>query len=129
MGKQASGRAGGQQPQDRGPRQEVAPPPAGRRYRSDDAEAFIPDPGDGRARTSDDLAESLAEDYLRAATSGEDLSDERSDEVVPEEMGGPFVETTAADEMANDTDEANPEGATVEPRPRPTAHLVTRQRH
>ena len=44
--------------------------------------------------------------------------------LVPEEIGGPFVETTAAEEFAHDTDEANPEDASREPLPRPVAGLV-----
>jgi len=55
------------------------------RKRSDDADAFIPDPGEGPARTRDDLAEVLAEDFIGAATSGndvleDDLERETSDE-------------------------------------------------
>ena len=68
--------------------------------RSDDGNAFIPDPEGGPAHTSDDLAEILAEDFLQAATSGEDVAEESGDEVVPEELGGPFVETSAGEEFA-----------------------------
>src|SRR5262245_21772604 len=91
--------------------------------RSDDGNAFMPDPEDGPARIRDDLAEDLAEDYLQAATQGMEV-EEIHDQVVPEEIGGPFVETTAADEFAHDTDEANPEDASREPLPRPVAGLV-----
>jgi hypothetical protein len=97
--------------------------PHGPRQRSDDANAFMPDPEDGPARIRDDLAEDLAEDYLQAATQGMEV-EEIHDQVVPEEIGGPFVETTAADEFAHDTDEANPEDASREPLPRPVAGLV-----
>ena len=95
----------------------------GARQRSDDANAFMPDPEDGPARISDDLAEDLAEDYLQAATQGMEV-EEVHDQIVPEEIGGPFVETTAADEFAHDTDEANPEDASREPLPHPVAGLV-----
>jgi hypothetical protein len=91
--------------------------------RSDDGNAFMPDPEDGPARIRDDLAENLAEDYLQAATQGMEV-EEDLDQIVPEEFGGPFVETSAAEEFALDTDEANPEDASREPLPRPVAGLV-----
>ena len=92
-------------------------PFAHRHQRSDDANAFIPDPEGGPAHTRDDLAESLAEDFLQAATSGEDVAEESGDEVVPEELGGPFVETSASEEFASGTDESNPPDAETEPLP------------
>ncbi len=86
--------------------------PSRRRPRSDDGNAFIPDPEDGPARSSDDLAESLAEEYLQGATSGgEAVAEEQNDEVVPEELGGPFVETSAREEFAQGVDESNPADA------------------
>jgi hypothetical protein len=91
--------------------------------RSDDGNAFMPDPGEGPARIRDDLAENLAEDYLQAATQGMEVEEDH-DQIVPEELGGPFVETSAAEEFALDTDEANPEDASREPLPRPVAGLV-----
>ena len=98
-------------------------PPHGLHQRSDDGNAFMPDPEGGPARIQDDLAENLAEDYLQAATQGMEVEEDH-DQIVPEEIGGPFVETTAADEFAHDTDEANPEDAAREPLPRPVAGLV-----
>jgi hypothetical protein len=83
----------------------------------------MPDPGDGPARIPDDLAENLAEDYLQAATQGMEVEEDH-DQIVPEEIGGPFVETTAAEEFAQGIDEANPEDASREPLPRPVAGLV-----
>jgi hypothetical protein len=50
--------------------------------RSDDGNAFIPDPGEGPAHTSDDLAEILAEDFVKAATSGNDALE---DDLNPED--------------------------------------------
>ena len=91
--------------------------------RSDDGNAFMPDPGDGPARIRDDLAENLAEDYLQAATQGMEVEEDH-DQIVPEEFGGPFVETTAAEEFAQGIDDANPEDASREPLPRPVAGLV-----
>ena len=101
----------------------IFPSPPQLRGRSDDGNAFMPDPEDGPARISDDLAENLAEDYVQAATQGMEVEEDH-DQIVPEEIGGPFVETTAADEFAHDTDEANPEDASREPLPRPVAGLV-----
>jgi len=100
-----------------------APVPRVSHQRSDDGNAFMPDPEDGPARIRDDLAENLAEDYLQAATQGMEVEEDH-DQVVPEELGGPFVETSAAEEFALDTDEANPEDASREPLPRPVAGLV-----
>lgn len=94
--------------------------------RSDTADAFLPDPMDGRAHTNDDLAEGLAEDFVRSATTGEDAEDETAEEVVPEEYGGPFVETTAAEEFAMGEDESNPEDALAEPLPRAIHGLTER---
>jgi hypothetical protein len=91
--------------------------------RTDDGNAFMPDPEGGPARIRDDLAENLAEEYVQAATQGVEV-EEDLDQIVPEEIGGPFVETTAAEEFAHDTDEANPEDASREPLPRPVAGLV-----
>src|SRR6476619_6043061 len=98
-------------------------PTFGAHHRSDDANAFMPDPEDGPARIRDDLAENLAEDYLQAATQGMEVEEDH-DQIVPEELGGPFIETSAAEEFALDTDEANPEDASREPLPRPVAGLV-----
>jgi hypothetical protein len=100
------------------------PPDPDRLRRSDDADAFIRDPGDGPALAPDDLAETLAEEYLRAATSGEDTADEVMDQVVSEEIGGPFVETTGADEFAAGTDGSNPDDAEPEALPRAVSGLA-----
>jgi hypothetical protein len=87
----------------------------------------MPDPDGGPARIRDDLAESLAEEFIQAATRGSD-DDEALDGVVPEELGGPFVETSAAEEFANDTDDMNPPDAEPEPLPRPVAGLIQNPR-
>jgi len=94
------------------------------RPRPDDANAFLPDPDGGPAHTDDDLAESLAEEFLDAATSGAEAEEELN-AVIPEELGGPFVETSAAEEFANDVDDMNPIDAEPEPLPRPVAGLVS----
>jgi hypothetical protein len=87
--------------------------------RADDADAFLPDPEDGPARTRDDLAQELAEDFLRSATSGEYVSEDALDQEVPEESGGPFVVHSARYEFAMDVDASNPADAAREPLPTP----------
>ena len=65
----------------------------------------------------DDLAEERGEEVIEKATTGEDEAEEMLDQVVPEEQGGPFVETNAGQEFAYDTDLSNPKGAKREPFP------------
>jgi hypothetical protein len=79
--------------------------------RSDAADAFFPDPGDGPATVSDELAEDLAESFLASATSAEDQREPHHEQVVEEEIGGPFVPSTAGREFADDPDESNPPGS------------------
>lgn len=85
------------------------------RRRQDDGDAFFPDPENGPARVPDDLAEELAEGFLSSATSGEETDDH--ERVVPEENGGPFIQTSGDAEFAEGTDDANPEDAEAEPFP------------
>jgi hypothetical protein len=66
----------------------------------------------------DDFREMIGEEVLINATSGDDAGEEIHEEVVPEEVGGPFVETTAEVELASGSDEANPPDAEAEPLPR-----------
>jgi hypothetical protein len=80
-------------------------------------------PADGiafldRAKSSDPLAEALGEEFLEAATSGEDASLDELNQDVPEDVGGPFVVTTARDEFAGGLDPSNPSTATREPFPK-----------
>ena len=84
----------------------------------------MPDPEGGPAYIPDDLAENLAEEYVDAATRGDGADDGAMNGVVSEEIGGPFVFTSAADEFAHDTDAANPPDAEREPLPRTGAGLV-----
>jgi hypothetical protein len=102
--------------------------PPHRRGRSDSADAFLPDPGDGPVHTDDDLAEMRGEDFVRAATTGEDVEDDVMEQVVPEEYGGPFVETAASEEFGMGPDESNPEDAMAEPLPRAIHGLTARPR-
>jgi hypothetical protein len=96
--------------------------------RSDDADAFIPDPGEGPARTRDDLAEALAEDFVASATSGNEVLVDDFDRTLPEEVGGPFVVTRAGDELADGIDASNPVDAGREPLPTAVGGLVQRPR-
>ena len=62
-----------------------------RHERSDGADAFIPESAQISGAV-DDLAELLGEEYLREA-SGDDSEEGARDDVVSEELGGPFVES------------------------------------
>ena len=86
--------------------------------RGDDRDAFIPDPGDGPTQVVDEFAEQIAEQYLASATSGKgDTTEDYDDMVDPEEIGGPFIITTAEQEMGYSRDSMNPDDAEVEPFP------------
>ncbi len=93
--------------------------PAHARRRPDDADAFLPEPAQGgRAHTSDALAESLAEEFLTAATSAEEATENVRDAVFTEEIGGPFIEVRGFTEFDLAPDDSNPPGAAKEPFPR-----------
>jgi hypothetical protein len=95
--------------------------PAGRR--SDEGKAFLPDPYDGSgapARAGDPLAESLAEEFVVSATTAEEVTEDDRDQLRTEEVGGPFTETTGAEEFATEPDESNPVDADKEPFPTAT---------
>jgi hypothetical protein len=90
------------------------------RKHRDDANAFLPDPRDGvraRIRDRDDLAQSLAEGFVTSATSAEDAGEQHRDEILTEEIGGPFLEVSAEWELALEPDASNPIGADMEPFP------------
>lgn len=65
----------------------------------------------------DDLANELGQSFLESATSGEEAFEAIRDQYVAEEDGGPFVGSTAAEEIAEDDDPSNPRDATREPFP------------
>jgi hypothetical protein len=90
-----------------------------RRRRTDDADAFLPDPDGGPAHAADDLAEELAEEFLLSATSGEYVGEEVLNEEVPEESGGPFVIHSGRSEFASGVDDSNPLDAHREALPSP----------
>jgi hypothetical protein len=78
----------------------------------------LPDPRDaGQARTRDDLAETLAEEFVASATSAEERGQEARDEFTVEEVGGPFIEASGAEEFADTEDEMNPADGEKEPFP------------
>ncbi len=62
------------------------------RHRKDGGRAFMRDPGSGAAHSRDALAEGLAETFLQSATSGEEQAEDVMNELVTEELGGPFLE-------------------------------------
>jgi len=79
----------------------------------DDARAFL-----GRARSSEGLSEQLGEEFVETVTGAQDEGEEVFNQVVPEEAGGPFVETSGNTEFAHGTDASNIKGATREPFPK-----------
>jgi hypothetical protein len=85
---------------------------SGLRNQEPEPEPFIEKP-----RASDALAENFGEEFVASATSGENQEEDIFDAQVPEERGGPFVETTAGTEFAEGTDPSNPEDAEREPFP------------
>jgi hypothetical protein len=97
--------------------------------RADSADAFIRNPDDGGPlNIDDDLAETLAEEFVHSATSGEDQTEAALDAMVPEEIGGPFIETGADEEFADGVDESNPADAEAEALPRAVGSLSARPR-
>lgn len=70
-----------------------------------------------QSRSGDDLAENLGEEFVASATSGENQEEDVLDQEVPEERGGPFVESTAGAEFGWGTDASNPKDAKREPFP------------
>jgi len=76
--------------------------------RRDGAIAFVAEPIEPPVRAHDDLAEGLAEDYLTGATTAEHTSAETDDTNAPEDLGGPFVETTAGAAPIDELDESDP---------------------
>ncbi len=91
-----------------------------RHERTDSGEAFFPDPSDMRHRSNlkDPLGEMLGEEFVQSATSGEASRADDLDEVTTEELGGPFVLSTAAEEVGSD----EPETPEATREPFPTAH-------
>lgn len=78
-----------------------------------DPESFF-----GGPHTKDDLSEEMGEEVVATATTGEYEAEAVREQDLPEEVGGPFVETSAREEFAHGTDPSNPKGASREPFPR-----------
>jgi hypothetical protein len=81
--------------------------------RPEQTEAFFTD----ARHATDPLAEELGESFVLSATSGED-PEEHYDRELPEEDGGPYLETSGRTEFGYGVDESNPEDA--EPAPWPS---------
>lgn len=92
-------------------------PSRGPYQRRDSGDAFFPDPAQGPAFVVDDLAEELAEEFLFSATTGQEQGEEGHEQVVDEELGGPFVMSSSAREFGLDFDESNIPGGECEPYP------------
>jgi hypothetical protein len=90
-----------------------------RHERSDGADAFIPESAQ-ISGTSDDLAELLGEQYLREA-SGDESEEGARDDVVPEELGGPFVESGPGEEYGSTRNGEKGDDARVDAMGRPVA--------
>ena len=102
----------------------------GKAQRHDDADAFIPESGSSD-RSRDDLAELLAEDFLKSATGGDDIEESVRDEVLEEELGGPFLTTDGATEFGSTVNEAEPDDPASEERealPQAVAPLIMKPR-
>jgi hypothetical protein len=65
----------------------------------------------------DVYAEALAEEFLESATSAEESFPDDRDALAIEELGGPFLEVSARQQLDMDSDPSNPEGADQEPFP------------
>lgn len=70
-----------------------------RSERSDAADAFVPDPEGHHGPVPDDLAEYLGESFVSTATGGDDGGEVLQEDIVVEELGGPFIETDGGDEF------------------------------
>jgi len=79
--------------------------------RADDTNAFVSDPSKHESRVRDELAEELGEGFITAATSGQETGQDHLDEVLDEEVGGPFLETSGEEQFATGTDGSNPHDA------------------
>ena len=95
--------------------------PAG--TRSDDGAAFLPDPfargHSGHVLSKGSLADELAEEYVSSVTSGEDSATDARAMLTSEELGGPFVVTSAQTEFGATVNESSPPGGDREAVPTP----------
>jgi hypothetical protein len=89
------------------------------RREPDGGDAFLPDfrhatprRGNGKSDARDPLADMVALEYIEAVTSGEERSEDVRDAITDDEVGGPFVEHSAAEEFATDREYADEEAPT-----------------
>ena len=87
--------------------------------RSDDGDAFIPDPAGGPIQVDGDVDEELVEDFMLTVTSGQEAGEDIRNQRFPEDNGGPFVISTAGQELADDIDESTPVDGSREAEPSP----------
>lgn len=66
--------------------------------RPDDAYAFVDDIGISHERVADDEAESFGEEFVATVTSGDNAFEAARDELVDEELGGPFFDFRVIDD-------------------------------
>ncbi len=66
--------------------------PMTKKDRRDGGDAFVPDVARTHERLVDDEAESYAEEFIAEATSAEHVGADARDEMIAEELGGPFLE-------------------------------------
>jgi hypothetical protein len=69
---------------------------------------------------ADDLACELGQTTVASMTSGEGVLTNELEAQVEEDVGGPFVETSASEEFGEETDEEDARDATREPTPVPS---------
>jgi hypothetical protein len=50
----------------------------------------------------------LAEEFVSSATNAEEMTEDDRDRLTPDELGGPFTETSGGEEFAIEPDESNP---------------------
>lgn len=84
----------------------------------DDANAFFPDPigPTGQVRPIKAIdAESFAEEFIGAATAAESVSEDAEDEVVDDEVGGPFIVLDTNGSLPSSAEEREPEHDGTEP--------------
>ena len=75
------------------------------------------DPAFLTGTSSEPLSEQLGANYIRSALAGEETTEDARDGTTTEELGGPFIETSAETEVAFGVDGSNPIDATREPVP------------
>ena len=95
------------------PRDQARPP--GKRGRPSGQAGAQRNLGEGASADAKRLAAAILEVLAGARTPTE--AAQALEQVVPEERGGPFVETTGGTEFAEGTDASNPKGAKPEPFP------------